>query len=136
VTPLRVLGYPAHGPTGDVALRMLAALCGGLPIDVDVAPSGLLVSELVERVKSGGYQVVCIADLPPHSLSKVRHALGRLRQGTPDVRVIVGRWAPAGFAHDARGVLMEAGATEVATTLVGTRSQLKNLLTLVPAAAA
>jgi hypothetical protein len=133
VTPLRVLGYPA-GPTSDVALRMLAALCEGLPIEVDVAPKRLLVSELLDAVQRGGYQVVCIADLPPHSLSKVRHALGRLRQVTPDVRVVIGRWAPPGFAEDLRLSLMEAGATEVATSLLATRNQLKSLLTLVPAA--
>jgi hypothetical protein len=132
VTPLRVLGYPA-GPTADVPLRMLAALCEGLPIQVEIAPTRLLVSELLDAVQRGGYQAVCIADLPPHSPSKIRHALGRLRQVTPDVRVVIGRWAPTGFAEDLRPSLMEAGATEVATSLVGTRNQLKSLLTLVPA---
>jgi predicted PurR-regulated permease PerM len=133
---LRVLGYPAHGVTGEVALRMLAGLCEGLPIQLEVAPSRLLISELVDAVQRGGYQVVCIADLPPHSLSKVRHALGRIRQVFPDVKVLVGRWAPSDFATDERAGLMEAGATEVATTLLGTRNQLRSLLTLTHTAAA
>jgi predicted PurR-regulated permease PerM len=135
VTKLRVLGYPAHGVTGEVALRMLAGLCEGLPIQLDVAPTRLLISELVDTVQRGAYHVVCIADLPPHSLSKARHALGRIRQVLPDVRVVVGRWAPAEFAPDERATLMEAGATEVATSLIGTRNHLRSLLTLAPAAA-
>jgi hypothetical protein len=59
-----------------------------------------------------------------------------MRQAAPDVRVVIGRWSPADAVEDLRASFMEAGATEVATTLVGTRNQLRSLLTLVPAAAA
>jgi hypothetical protein len=132
--PLRVLGYPSHGPGGAVALRMLAALCDGSPIQLDVVAPQLLVSELVEAVTAGGYQVVCLADLPPYSLAKVRNALGRIRQAAPDVRIVVGRWSPPESVEDLRAFLMNAGATEVSTTLVGSRNHLRTLLTMVPAA--
>jgi hypothetical protein len=129
---LLVMGYPAHGTTGDAALRMLASLCQGLPIEVDVAPARTLVSELVNNVLTGGHQVVCIADLPPHSLSKVRYALTRLRQSCPEVKVLVGRWASEGLSPDVRLQLMEAGAVEVASTLIATRNQLRGLAVSAP----
>jgi predicted PurR-regulated permease PerM len=129
---LLVMGYPAHGTTGDAALRMLASLCEGLPIQVDVAPARTLVSELVNNVSTGGHQVVCIADLPPHSLSKVRYALTRLRQSCPEVKVLVGRWASEGLSPDVRLQLMEAGAIEVASTLISTRNQLRGLVVSAP----
>jgi predicted PurR-regulated permease PerM len=129
---LRVLGYPAHGATGEAALQLLAHLCRDQPIAMTIAPTRMLVSEMVAMANDEGYQVVCLADLPPHSLSKVRYAISRLRQHAPHVKVLVGRWAPAGFASDLRTMLLEAGATDVATSLVGTRSQLLNLAACAP----
>jgi len=57
------------------------------------------------------------------------------------VKIVVGRWAPDGFAPDARPEIMSAGATDVATTLLATKGQLRSLLqyasepTTVPGAA-
>jgi predicted PurR-regulated permease PerM len=129
---LRVLGYPAHGATGDAALQLLAHLCRDQPVAMTMTPTRMLVSEMVAMANDEGYQVVCLADLPPHSWSKVRYAISRLRQHAPHVQVLVGRWAPAGFAADLRTVLLGAGATDVATSLVGTRSQLQNLAVCAP----
>ena len=41
------------------------------------------------------------------------------------MKILVGRWAPAEFADEDRSVLIEAGATHVATTLIETRDQLR-----------
>jgi hypothetical protein len=42
------------------------------------------------------------------------------------VTILVGRWAPAEFADENRSVIIEAGATHVATRLIETRDQLRS----------
>jgi hypothetical protein len=52
----------------------------------------------------------------------------RLRAAFPDLRVVVGRWAPAGLADDRSDELKADGATHVAATLLETRDYLAGLL--------
>ncbi len=135
--PLRVFAYPANGVADELALAMVAHLVDDLPIAVDLQKSTrLLAAELVSLVERGNYQVVCIADLPPSPPSKTRYLVRRLRAALPDVRIVVGRWAPEILADDSTQALREAGATRVESTLLGTRDYLASLLDLPRAAAA
>jgi predicted PurR-regulated permease PerM len=138
--PLRVFAYPANGIADELALAMLTHLVDDLPIAVDAQKSTrLLAAELVALVERGKYPVVCIADLPPSPPSKTRYLVRRLRAALPNVRIVVGRWAPELLADDSTQVLREAGATRVESTLLGTRDYLASLLELprtVPVAAA
>jgi hypothetical protein len=71
---------------------------------------------------------VCIADLPPSSPSKARYLVRKLRAALPDVTVVVGRWAPPDLADDSSRELVEAGAADVARTLLETRTALLRLV--------
>jgi hypothetical protein len=125
--PLRVLGYAANGAGDELALAMLGHLVGDLPIAVEVHAARLQAADLVALVQAEGVSVVCIADLPPSPPSKTRYLVQRLHAALPEVRIVIGRWAPAALADDSTQVLRTAGASQVAATLAETRTYLEGL---------
>lgn len=124
---LHVLGYAMNRPSDEVALHMLADVTSDMAVSIDIA-SAMRTSELVERVRAGKTSVVCIADLPPSSASKTRYMVRRLRASAPDLRIIVGRWAPPALVDERATELREAGADVVLSTLGETREYLQSLL--------
>ena len=126
--PLRVLGYAANGTGDELALGMLAHLVADLPIQLDIHTERLHTNELVSLLQNQKISVLCIADLPPSPPSKTRYVVKRLRAALPELRILVGRWAPAALADESAEGLLQDGATVVATTLLETRDALANLL--------
>jgi hypothetical protein len=123
-----VLAVPASNEADVLALRMLAAISAPLPLTLDIRSTHMLASELVSEVRRSGARVVCIADLPPSAPSKTRYLVRRLRSAVPDVKIVVGRWAPAEFADESVVPLREAGADFVGTTLAESRDHLRSLI--------
>ena len=126
--PLRVLGYAANGVADELALAMLAHVLDDLPIAVEITRTRMQASELVSLVHERGFSVVCIADLPPSPASKTRYLVKRLRAALPEVRVLVGRWAPPALADESTQVLRDTGANLVASTLLESRTYLGGLV--------
>ncbi len=126
--PLRVLGYAANGVADELALAMLAHVLDDLPIAVEITRTRMQASELVSLVHERGFTVVCIADLPPSPASKTRYLVKRLRAALPEVRVLVGRWAPPALADESTQVLRDTGANLVASTLLESRTYLGGLV--------
>ncbi len=126
--PLHVLAYAANGVADEIALTMLPHVAHDLPINVEINATRLLASELVALVKQRNVTVLCIADLPPSAPSKTRYLVKRVRAALPDVRIVVGRWAPAALADENATVLLDAGANRVCATLLDTRDYLAGLL--------
>ena len=126
--PLRVLGYAANGTGDELALGMLAHLVEDLPIQLDIHPARLHANALIALLQSQKIPVLCIADLPPSPPSKTRYVVKRLRAAIPDLRIVVGRWAPQALADESPEGLLQDGATGVAATLLGTRDYLVTLL--------
>jgi AI-2E family transporter len=125
--PLRVLGIPANGSGDALALEMLGRLLTGLAITLENTSSRMLASDMIALVRAQQYSVVCIADLPPSPPSKTRYLIRRLRAAFPDLRIVIGRWAPPALADDSLQPLADAGATHSAATLLETRKQLAEL---------
>jgi predicted PurR-regulated permease PerM len=126
-TPIRVLGCAANSQADEQGLRMLAELLHDSSIALDVPAAPMVSSELVRAIEEGSYQVICIADLPPRAPSKTRYLLKKLRASLPALKIVVGRWAPAALADDTAQPLLDAGADAVASTLLETRDQLRQL---------
>ena len=126
--PLRVLGYAANGTGDELALGMLAHLVEDLPIQLDIHPARLHANALIALLQSQKIPVLCIADLPPSPPSKTRYVVKRLRAAIPDLRIVVGRWAPQALADESPEGLLQDGATGVAATLLETRDYLATLL--------
>jgi hypothetical protein len=125
--PLRVLGYAANGVADELALVMLAHVLNDLPIAVEITSTRMQASELVSLVHERRFSVVCIADLPPSAPTKTRYLVKRLRAALPDVRILVGRWAPPALADESTQVLRDTGANLVASTLIESRTYLAGL---------
>ena len=126
--PLRVLGLAINGVADELALGMLVHLVDDLPIAVDITAARMQASELVSLVKEREFSVVCFADLPPSPPSKTRYLVKRLRAALPEVRILVGRWAPPALADESTQVLRETGANHVGVTLLETREYLGGLV--------
>jgi predicted PurR-regulated permease PerM len=124
---LRVLGYAVGGLGDELALAMLAHLVEDLPISVEIARTRLQPSELLSLVTEHRCAVVCLADLPPSQPSKTRYLVRRLRAALPNLRILVGRWAPVSLADESTLLLREAGADLVASTFSETRTYLSGL---------
>jgi hypothetical protein len=106
---------------------MLAEIVADLPIVLTATTTRLQASELIDLVRAEDVSVVCLADLPPSAPSKTRYMVKRLHAAVPDLRIVVGRWAPPGLADESTQLLREAGATLVASTLMETRTYLGGL---------
>jgi predicted PurR-regulated permease PerM len=130
--PLRTLGYATNGVADEVALAMLVHLLDDLPVDVAIVNTRMQAGELVSLARQQAFAVVCLADLPPSPPSKTRYLVKRLRAALPDVRIVVGRWAPAVLADESTIALREAGADLVASTLMETRTYLAGLVEMSP----
>jgi len=124
---LRVLGYATGGVADELALAMLMHLVDDLPVSVEIAGTRLQPSELLSLVTEQGYAVVCLADLPPSLPSKTRYLVKRLRAASPELHILVGRWAPPSLADESTQLLRDAGADLVASTLSETRTYLGGL---------
>jgi len=124
---VEVIGCAANGEADATALRMLAQLVATDGIRLHVMSARLLTAEIVDLVRTRQANLVCIADLPPSPPSKTRYVVRKLRAALPDVRILLGRWAPPELADEDRSALVDAGATHVATTLIETRDQLRTL---------
>ncbi|HEX6211067.1 MAG TPA: AI-2E family transporter [Methylomirabilota bacterium] len=126
-----VLAYAAASEADVQSLRMLEQLMRDEPVSFDITSARALSSELVETVIERGYRIVCIADLPPSPPSKSRYLVRKLRAARPDLKIVVGRWAPPTLAGEDSQVLIDAGADDVGSTLLGTCEQLRQLVHLV-----
>ncbi|HEX4912894.1 MAG TPA: AI-2E family transporter, partial [Vicinamibacterales bacterium] len=126
--PLRVFGYAVNGPADELALTMLSQALDDLPIEIEVVNARLLASELVTLVRDKRVSIVCLADLPPSPPTKTRYFVKRLHDALPELRIIVGRWAPSALADESVQPLKDAGATLVATTLADTQTYLAGLV--------
>jgi predicted PurR-regulated permease PerM len=125
---LRVLGIATNGVADELALQMLGHVLDDLPIVVEIATGRMLAAELVSLVQAQGISVVCLADLPPSPPSKTRYLVKRLHAALPELRILVGRWGPPALADDSTQTLRDGGATQVATTLIETRTYLSGLV--------
>lgn len=126
--PLRVLGYAANGASDALALGMLAQLLEDLPIEVEIHSTRLHTNALGALLQDQKISVLCVADLPPSAPSRTRYVVKRLRAALPDLRIVVGRWAPTALAVERNDELIADGATHVAATLLDTRDYLVGLL--------
>jgi predicted PurR-regulated permease PerM len=125
---LPMLAYAANGVADEIALTMLAHLVEDLPVALEVTRTRMLAAEVIALVQERKFSIACIADLPPSASSKTRYLVKRLRTAFPDLRIIVGRWAPPELADDSTQILRDAGASHVDSSLLETRTYLATLL--------
>ena len=121
---LRALGCPARDDVDGAALRTLASRIASDGVHLDVLDPGLLAAEMVQRVGELEPGVVVVAMLAPGGLPQARYLLKRLRAHVPDLPLVAACWGARAGADEERAALLEAGATEVATTLREARDRI------------
>jgi hypothetical protein len=120
-----VLGYPVESEADELALHMLAEVAADWPMQFTIASPHMLASELAAIVRDRPDVILCLSHLPTSPQARLRYVIKRVRQMSPDVKILVGRWAPEELADPDLASLVEAGATAAAATLTQTRDQLR-----------
>ena len=128
--PAKILGCPAKDDTDCMGLEMLRQLIDPTHWNLEVTALEVLTSELMARIALDPPAVVCIASLPPGGLPHARYLCKRLRNASPCIEIIVGRWGQQRNSKLDRERLEQAGASFVTTTLLETRNLLESRLPL------
>ena len=111
-----------------LALEMLRQLLDPARWEMEILSMDMLSAELVARAGDKEPAVVCIGALPPGGLAHTRYLCKRLRARLPAARIVVGRWGLKGDVEQNQEQLLEAGADQVETALLETRTHLTNLV--------
>jgi hypothetical protein len=119
--PVPVMGYPIRDAAAEVALRMLSQLLDPTHCRLEVAPVGMLSSEIAARLEEQGPAVVCVASLAPGGLTLTRSVLKRIRARFPRQKIVALRLGPLEEPEKDRKVLLAAGADAAALTLLEAR---------------
>ena len=121
---LRALACPARDDVDAAALRLLAGRVRPDGVRLKLVDPGTLTAEVLERVATSEPGVVVVASLAQPGLAHVRYVLKRLRARFPDLPLVAACWSPADDAEAACAALLDAGASDIATTLGEARERI------------
>jgi len=130
VTCVKMLICPGADAADSIALTMLQQSLGSVEWEIEQTAVETLTSELVARIAQDPPPILCIAALPPRGLSHARYLCKRLRDSSPELQIVVGRWGQKRNCKLEREQLEEAGATFVTTSLAETIQLLNSRLPL------
>jgi len=125
---IRILAWPAQDEGDAIALLMLQQLLDPTLYEMEISPTGKLVSEILKEVEQKPPQLFCVGFVAPRGLSSSRHVSKLLRSRLPELNIVVGYWGLPEKVHNDREVLLASGATHVAATLIETRDQIAQAL--------
>jgi predicted PurR-regulated permease PerM/CheY-like chemotaxis protein len=120
----RALGCPARDDIDAAALRLLASRVLADGASLELADPGMLAAEVVERVAATEPDVVVVASLAEPGLAHARYVLKRLRARFPDLPLVAACWSHPDDAEEICAALLDAGASDVATTLNEARERI------------
>lgn len=128
VKRVTMLACPAADASDSAALIMLRQSLDSAQWNIEQTALETLTSELVARIAVNPPAIFYIAALPPRGLTNARYLCKRLREGSPEQQIVVGRWGQIRNCKLEREQLEEAGATFVTTSLVETIQLLNSRL--------
>lgn len=114
---LHIRCVPARTRRDALATMMLGYLLRQRGHTVEIAPVGMPQRDLTEWVIAGNPDYICISCVPPTSPLHARGLCARIQAKAPDTRILVGLWSLAPVLPELQRVLLESGATDVATSL-------------------
>ncbi|MEJ7592286.1 MAG: AI-2E family transporter [Planctomycetaceae bacterium] len=130
VKRVKLLICPGADASDAVALTMLRQSLSADQWDIEQTSVETLSSELVARIALDPPAIMCIAALPPRGLAHARYLCKRLRDSSPELQIIVGRWGQKRNGKLEREQLEQAGANFVTTSLAETTHLLMSRLPL------
>ena len=123
-----ILGCPGRDEADELALAMLGQMLRLAGYALELVSAQKLSAEVVGHIEQSSLAVVCIGSLPPGGLAQARYLCKRIRQQSPNVKIVVGRWGDHDNIERTERRLRDAGADFVATTLQASRDQIVPLL--------
>jgi hypothetical protein len=130
-TPLPVLIAPAKDAADQGAGELLSKLLDSENWQFEVAPAGILTSELIDRIDKFNPAILVIASIPPGGLTHARYLCKRIRRRFPELKMVIGRWAdPAAETTALSEELRSSGADEITWTLSATGAHLNGWRTV------
>jgi predicted PurR-regulated permease PerM len=125
-----VLLAPARDDVDEAALEMLARLllAGGIRAATVPPPAQHRVVGQVGRVESDRPRLVCIGSVVPGGVAQARALCRAIRAGAPEMPIAVGLWGDPDASTAHRALLVAAGATAVAGSVLEARDQVARLL--------
>ena len=130
VRRVNILICPAADVSDSAALTMLRQSLGSIHWNINQTAVETLTSELVACIALDPPAILCIAALPPRGLAHARYLCKRLRDSSPELQIVVGRWGQKRNCKLEREQLELAGATFVTTSLAETIQLLNSRLPL------
>ena len=127
---VQMLVCPAADASDTAALTMLQQSLGSVQWDIKQTAVETLTSELVARIAQDPPAILCIVALPPRGLAHARYLCKRLRDSSPELQIVVGRWGKKRNCKLEKEQLEQAGATFVTTSLAETIQLLNSRLPL------
>lgn len=120
-----IVGCPVWDTGDRLALQMLAQQLRSRGYTLEISNPGLLSSEVVNWIASKQPAVVCLASIAPGELAQSRFVCKRLRQHSPQIKIVVAR---LGLVEEKdKPLLLAAGADVICTTIAETRNELIQL---------
>ncbi len=130
VRRVAILTCPGADASDSAALVMLRQSLDQTQWNIEQTAVETLTSELVARIVVDPPAILCIAALPPRGLAHARYLCKRLRDSSPELQIVVGRWGQKRNLKLEREQLEQAGATFVTTSLAETIQLLNSRLPL------
>ncbi|MHB8910506.1 MAG: AI-2E family transporter [Syntrophales bacterium] len=128
VDKIRILAWPAQSEGEAIALLMLQQLLDPTHYEMEINTPGKRLSEILREVEQQTPALFCVGFIPPGGLSASRHLSKLLHTRLPELTIVVGHWGLHEKVHDDREILLAAGATHVAATLIEARDQIDQAL--------
>ena len=130
VRRVTMLVCPGADASDSAALTMLRQSLNSIQWEIEQTAVETLTSELAARIAIDPPAILCIAALPPRGLAHARYLCKRLRDSSPELQIVVGRWGQKRNCKLEREQLEQAGATFVTTSLAETIQLLNSRLPL------
>lgn len=111
-----ILCLPARDDADEIIGTMLAQVLERAGHQAQCVPLGT-AAEMLEQLKAGKPDIVCISALPPFAIPHVRSLYAKLRAQEPDLKIIVGLWRFSGDPANASRRLGLAEGSRAFTTL-------------------
>ncbi len=128
--PVNLLICPASDASDFLATEALRQSLSPTHWSVERTAVETLTSELVARVALDPPSILVVVALTPRGLAQARYLCKRLREASPQLQIIAGRWRLKRNEKMEREQLEQAGASFVTTSLVETCRLLNSRLPL------
>ncbi len=123
----RILCLPARAERDELAGAMLTHILKEQGFDAKNVAAGFPRGELPKLLAESGVDAVCISVVAPSTIIHARHLSLRVRENSPELKILVGLWGATENVPAAAQRLRASGADEVVVSFAEAAAQLGKL---------